>query len=80
MGMMGYGGFGGGGLLMGFLGPVFWLLIIAGIILLVRYLWPTVGATAGREREGSALEILRERYARGEIDQEEFTRRKQDLK
>ncbi len=52
MGYGGYGGFGGGGWWMGLLGPIFWLLLIAGIILLVRYLWPAVGSTAGRERNG----------------------------
>lgn len=33
----------------------------------------------GVPREDSALRVLRERYARGEIDQEEFERRKHDL-
>jgi putative membrane protein len=32
-----------------------------------------------RPRHGKALEILRERYARGEIDQAEFEERRQQL-
>ncbi len=84
MGMRGYGGYGafGGGWWMMFLWPIFWLLIPAGIILLVRYLWPSVSREQPpwREQGSSALEILRERYARGEIEQEEFLRRKQELR
>jgi putative membrane protein len=34
---------------------------------------------ARRPRHGKALEILRERYARGEIDQTEFEQRKLQL-
>lgn len=39
------------------------------------------GKTAGKSssRDKSALEILEERYARGEIDHDEFERRKRDL-
>lgn len=63
-------------------------LIVVGIVLLVRGLsgrhdrdqashsqTPPSGGTAS----GSALQILEERYARGEIEQEEFLRRKADL-
>jgi len=40
---------------------------------------PEQRALAGKERGDGALKILRERYARGEIDSDEFERRKQDL-
>ena len=54
---------------------VFWGLVIAGIVLAIRWL-----ATQGRERRpDSALETLRERYARGEINREEFEAKKRDL-
>ena len=54
---------------------VFWGLVIAGIVLAIRWL-----ATQGREsRPDSALEILRQRYARGEINREEFEAKKRDL-
>ena len=78
-GMMGWGGFGGYG--MGIVGWIFmllsWGLIIVGLVLVVRWLWDQ-----GRPGTGgidSPLEILKRRYARGEISKEEFDRMKQDL-
>ncbi len=54
---------------------VFWGLVITGIVLAIRWL-----ATQGREsRQDSALDILRQRYARGEINREEFEAKKRDL-
>lgn len=54
---------------------VFWGLVITGLVLGIRWL---VGA--GRASVSDrALEILRERYARGEINREEFEARKRDL-
>ena len=53
----------------------FWVLVIVGLIALVRWL-----VTQGREsRTDTALEILRQRYARGEINREEFDAKKRDL-
>ena len=54
---------------------VFWGLVIAGLVLGIRWL-----ASQGREpRSDAALEILRQRYARGEINREEFEAKKRDL-
>jgi putative membrane protein len=54
---------------------VFWGLVIAGIVVAIRWL-----VQQGRgSRSDAALETLRERYARGEIDREEFLARKRDL-
>ncbi len=54
---------------------VFWGLVIVGLVLGLRWL-----LTQGREsRSDTALEILRQRYARGEIDKEEFEARKRAL-
>ena len=60
----------------GILGLIFWILVIIGLVLLIRYLWESGGAK--REQE-SALEILKKRYARGEISKEEFEEKKKDL-
>ena len=65
---MGYG--------IGILGLIFSILVIIGLVLLIKYLWESGGAK--REQE-SALEILKKRYARGEISKEEFEEKKKDL-
>jgi putative membrane protein len=66
---------GAGGLLMMFMMLVFWGLIMASLVVGLRWL---VGQ--GRPpRRDEALEILRQRYARGEIDKQEFEARKRDL-
>ena len=57
---------------------LFWIFLIIGIIALVKGTWGW-GASAGRSREKTALDILRERYARGEIEKEEFEQKKRDL-
>lgn len=63
------------GLGMMFMMVLFWTLLIVGIVLLVRWL-----LGQGREnRTDSALEILRQRYARGEINKEEFETKRKDL-
>ncbi len=74
--MMGWGGgWGGGG---GFFG-LFWLaLLIVGVVVLVRWLLRRDTLGAGQS-EGRALSILKERYARGEIDKAEFDARKRDI-
>ncbi len=54
---------------------LFWVLIIVAVVLGIRWL---VGQ--GKEaRSDSALEILRQRYARGEINKEEFDTKRKDL-
>lgn len=63
------------GIGMMFMMLLFWILVIAGLVLGVRWL-----LNDGKERRSdSALEILRQRYARGEINQEEFETKKRDL-
>ncbi|MDD5474650.1 MAG: SHOCT domain-containing protein [Candidatus Methanoperedens sp.] len=67
----GYGVAGYGMLIFGF---IFWILILIGLILLIKYLWE-----GGAKKEESALELLKKRYARGEISKEEFEEKKKDL-
>jgi len=57
---------------------LWWVLIILGIVVLAKWLF---GASSRRDdRPGNrALEILAERYARGEINKEEYEHKKKDL-
>ncbi len=54
-----------------------WGLAIAGIVWLVRTL--VAGGTGSTER-GRALAILEERFARGEISEDEFRRMRDELR
>ncbi|NIS60224.1 MAG: SHOCT domain-containing protein [Proteobacteria bacterium] len=58
----------------------FWIAVIVGIVFLIRWLVisPGTGGRAARS-EDSALEILKRRYARGEIDKQEYEEKKKDL-
>lgn len=63
------------------LGPLFMLavlaLLVALVVLLVRWLGGGTGPASSAPR--TARELLDERYARGEIDREEYLRRRQDI-
>lgn len=65
------GAMGWGGLWM----VLWWALPIAGIVALVMWM----SRVNDRRSEKSALDILKERYARGEIDQAEFEKKRRDL-
>ena len=59
---------------------LWWVLVIAGIVALIRLAMGS-GNRGGRHADESrALDILRERYARGEIEREEYEERKRVLK
>jgi putative membrane protein len=59
---------------------VFWIAVIVGIIFLIKWLVISTSAGGrGARSEDSPLEILKQRYARGEIDKEEFEEKKKDL-
>lgn len=64
-------------------GLLFWALVIYGVFRLISNLTNRSLVTTKSERplgkEETAMEIIKRRYAKGEIDTEEFARRKKDL-
>ena len=76
--MMNWGGFGG----MGFGGfgwifmILFWVLIIAGVVYLVKLI---VSGNSKGERKETAEDIVKRRYAGGEIDKKEYEEKLRDL-
>jgi putative membrane protein len=76
-GMMGGWGMGWFGTIFMF---IFWVLIIIGLVFLIKWLIQTTKkAPESAQSSSRALDILKERYARGEIDKEEFEEKKKDL-
>ena len=77
-GMMGGPGFGAFGMLFGF---IFMFLFIAGFVLLVVWIVRQFapGGTSSTTSSSNALEILKERFAKGEISKEEFVEMKKEL-
>jgi putative membrane protein len=63
------------GIAMMFMMLLFWILVIAGLVFAVRWLI----SERKERRSDSAMKILRQRYARGEINKEEFETKKRDL-
>ncbi|GAB1233008.1 SHOCT domain-containing protein [Ferrigenium sp. UT4] len=63
---------------MGLLSVLFWILTIVGVVLIVRWLTARNGQGKVSPAE-SPLDILKMRYAKGEIDKSEFDQKKRDL-
>ena len=79
--MTGYGmGFGGFGFIFM---ALFWIVVIAGGIWLLSNLFPKNNASpsgdAGDDGSESAVDILKQRYARGELTKEEYEAMRYDL-
>lgn len=78
--MWGSGQWGGFGMI---LGPIFMILIVVGIVTGIIYLLRLFGGHGlggtSHPAHDRALALLKERYAKGEIDSEEFAERKRLL-
>lgn len=86
--MGGYGGFGMGSGMMGGYGGfgmmIFGVIVLIAIIALVVWLVRSVATPAAhqlppRERQSAGLDVLEERYARGEIKRDEYLEKKRDI-
>lgn len=55
---------------------IFWVLVILGVVYIIKL----VGERTRKEERGeTVLDILKKRYAKGEITKEEFEKMKDDL-
>jgi len=64
--------FGGG------FGWVFWIVIIAVLVWVIK-MASDKGSSSQNSSDDSPLEILKKRYARGEIDEQEYERKRKEL-
>jgi putative membrane protein len=72
----GFGGMGWGWIGLGMAHMLlFWVLVILGIVAVTRWL----AGGPGSDRPARAIDILKARYARGEITKEQFEAMKRDL-
>ena len=75
---MGHHGMMGGG--MGIVMIIFWIILIAAVVLLFSGAINEVrGAKQNREGASNPFEILNQRYARGEIDKVEYGEKRRNL-
>lgn len=79
MGGQGFG-FGSWGVIGMILNLLFTLLILGGIVLLVYWIIKQFApGSTSPESKSKALEVLKERYAKGEISEKEYKRMKKEL-
>jgi putative membrane protein len=57
---------------------LFWALIVLCVVALGKWIFSTGDPAAGR-RAGRSLDILKERYARGEINRDQYEQMRRDL-
>jgi len=65
---------------VGLMGIIGWVLVVVAAVVVLRWLVPGLRAAAQRPTAGeSALDLLKQRYARGEINGDEFVRIKREI-
>jgi putative membrane protein len=74
--MGGWGGYG-----FGLIHMVIWIVILIAVIALVVWLVRSVAAPGGQHlpRRSAGLDVIEERYARGEINRDEYLQKKKDI-
>ena len=70
----------GGGWILGLLGMVVFALLVAAVALVFARFVAVPLAEGMDAGDDDAVEVLRRRFARGEIDEEEFERRAESLR
>ena len=61
---------------MGFM----WIFWVVAIVIVFSFAWSYYGEGKGSENSApSALDVLKQRYARGEINKEEYEQKRKDL-
>ncbi len=73
--MMGFGF--GGGILGGLMMILFWVIVIMAGLAFLRWLTHDLASNTGSSK--TAMDILKEKYAKGEITKEEFETKKKDI-
>jgi len=60
---------------------LFWILVIVGVVVLIKFLIGGSSRDRSAHDEGheSPMDVLKKRYARGEISREEFEEKRRDL-
>ena len=74
---MGHHGMMGGG--MGIVMTILWIVLVVAVVLLFSGAVNGLRGTKQNQEGVSSLEILKQRYARGEIDKAEFEEKQRDL-
>ncbi len=58
---------------------IFWIVVIAGVVILIRWMAPFGEKSRRPESQETAIDILKKRYAKGEITKEEYEKIKKDI-
>jgi putative membrane protein len=58
---------------------IFWVLVIVGLVSLIKWLIQTTSREKSEAGGGRVLDILKERYTRGEIDKRKYKEMRKDL-
>lgn len=73
-----WGAWGWGGMI---LGSILWIALIIGLVLLAVWLFRRSGAPTATASTGvTAIALLKERYAKGDISREDYQRTLEDLR
>ena len=59
---------------------VFWVVVVAGVVILVRHFTASRGVASSAGRSNRALDILDERFARGEMSEDDYVHQRALLK